>query len=93
MKDKHNLSTVPMGHPIRLAKIKAGRRLTHRLTELGLTPGVEFSIIQDNGGPLLIEVRGSRIAIGREMARKIQVTPINSGIPLRRPSAEMSQAA
>lgn len=71
------LSTVPVGQQIKLVKIDAGRRLTHRLTELGLTPGVEFSVIQNNGGPLLISVRGSRIAIGREMGRKILVMPLN----------------
>ena len=81
MNTNRSLSAVPKGQPVRLAKINAGRRLTHRLRELGLTPGIEFSIIQDNGGPLLISVRGSRIAIGREMANKIQVAAINGNIP------------
>jgi len=71
------LSSIPIGKQVRLQKIDAGRRIAHRLTELGLTPGVEFSIIQDSGGPLLISVRGSRIAIGRGMANKIQVIPID----------------
>ena len=60
-----------------MARIDAGRRLKHRLTELGLTPGVKVTIVQNNGGPILISVRDSRIAIGREMANKIQVTPLN----------------
>ncbi len=73
MNNTFSLSCVSVGQIVTLAKINAGRRLTHRLTELGLTPGVEFSIVQDNGGPLMICVRGSRIAIGREMAKKILV--------------------
>jgi Fe2+ transport system protein FeoA len=82
--NKHyTLSSIPIGERVRLQKIDAGRRLTHRLTELGLTPGVELSILQDNGGPLLISVRGSRIAIGRGMAQKIQVTPIDEQMPLQ----------
>ena len=80
MQDNFTLSTVPIGQPIRLVKIDAGRRLTHRLTELGLTPGVEFTVIQNTGGPLLISVRGSRIALGREMARKILVKPLNVNV-------------
>jgi ferrous iron transport protein A len=60
-----------------MARIDAGRRLKHRLTELGLTPGVKVTIIQNNGGPILISVRDSRIAIGREMANKIQVILLN----------------
>lgn len=78
MKDSCLLSSVPVGQSVLLTKIDAGRRLTHRLTELGLTPGVELSVTQDNGGPLMISVRGSRIAIGRGMAKKIRVTSINN---------------
>jgi ferrous iron transport protein A len=80
LQDNLKLSTVPIGQPVRLAKIDAGRRLTHRLTELGLTPGVELTVIQNTGGPLLISVRGSRIALGREMARKILVAPQNGHV-------------
>jgi ferrous iron transport protein A len=74
LSNQHTLSSIQVGQTVKLEKINAGRRLTHRLTELGLTPGVKITLIQDNGGPLLISVRDSRIAIGREMARKIQVT-------------------
>ena len=61
------------GQPIRLTKIMAGRKLTHRLTELGLTPGVHFEVLHDHGGPLLLAVRNSRLALGRGMASKILV--------------------
>ena len=83
MSNDHPLSSTPIGQTVQLKKINADRRITHRLTELGLTPGVELSVIQDNGGPLLITVRGSRIAIGRDMANKIQVTPIGQQISLQ----------
>lgn len=66
------LSMVGVGRKVRLQKIDAGRKLIHRLTELGLTPGVELTIIQDSG-PLLLAVRDSRVAIGRGMAHKMQV--------------------
>ena len=72
------LSDVPVGQNVKLVKIHAGRRLAHRLAELGLTPGVEFSVLQDNGGPLVICVRDTRIAIGRGMAKKISVELIGS---------------
>lgn len=58
-----------------LVEISARRRLTHRLAELGLTPGVKLRVVQVNGGPLLVSVRGSRIAIGRGMADKLLVIP------------------
>ena len=72
-----------------MARIDAGRRLKHRLTELGLTPGVMVTIVQNNGGPILISVRGSRIAIGREMANKIQVIPLNEQLSIQNQSAKI----
>ena len=67
---------VKRGQPVRLAKIMAGRQLTHRLTELGLTPGVNFEVLHYHGGPLLLAVRDSRLALGRGMASKILVDAI-----------------
>ena len=83
MNNYATLSSVPVGQPVQLARIDAGRRLKHRLAELGLTPGVTLTIIQKNGGPILISVRDSRIAIGREMANKIQVTKLNDPISIQ----------
>ena len=86
MNNSSVLSTVPVGQPVQLEKIVAGRRLKHRLTELGLTPGVILTVIQNNGGPILISVRDSRIAIGREMAKKIRVTTLDERIFIRNQS-------
>lgn len=67
------LSQAHTGEALRLVRIDAGCRLAHRLIELGLTPGVALTIIQNSGGPLLISVRDSRVALGRGMAHKLQV--------------------
>ena len=83
------LSSVPAGQTVQMARINAGRRLKHRLTELGLTPGVTVTIVQNNGGPILISVRNSRIAIGREMAKKIQVTPLTENLIIRNQSTKL----
>ena len=73
MPDSLFLSNISAGQCVKLVRVNAGRRLSHRLAELGLTPGVEFSVLHDNGGPLVLSVRNSRIAIGRGMAKKISV--------------------
>ncbi len=46
-----------------------------RLTDLGLTPGTNVTIIKSApfNGPLEVYVRGSRLAIGRGMASRIFV--------------------
>lgn len=72
------LAMVSVGEKVRLASVRGGEKLIHRLTALGLTPGVELSIIQDSGGPLLVSVRDSRIALGRGMAQKVMVSVIGN---------------
>lgn len=73
MSQAMGLAMVGVGHPVTLVKIQANRKLTHRLTDLGLTPGTELEILQDQGGPLIIAVRNSRVALGRGIAHKIMV--------------------
>ena len=70
------LETAAQGQWLRLMHIDAGKQLTHRLTELGLTPGVKLMIVHDSGGPMVLSVRDSRVAIGRGMAGKLFVSTI-----------------
>ncbi|MDX1412733.1 MAG: FeoA family protein [Candidatus Promineifilaceae bacterium] len=70
------LSAAIQGQQLRLIQIDAGKQVAHRLTELGLTPGVELTIVHDSGGPMVLSVRDSRVAIGRGMAGKLRVEPI-----------------
>lgn len=70
------LAMTAVGETVRLVHIDAGKKLKHRLTELGLTLGVDVTVIQHNGGPLLIAVRDSRVAIGQGAAHKMRVVPI-----------------
>jgi Fe2+ transport system protein FeoA len=67
------LSMVEPGESVKLVRVATGHRLRRRLTELGLIPGVEFKIMQDEGGPLLLAVKDTRLALGRGMAHKIIV--------------------
>jgi len=50
-------------------------RCIKRLTDLGLTPGTEVTVVKSApfNGPIEICVRGSRLAIGRGMASRILV--------------------
>jgi Fe2+ transport system protein FeoA len=70
------LSMARAGHLLQLIEIRAGHKLTRRLAEMGLTRGVTLQVVQDGGGPLLIAVRGSRVAIGRGMAHKLLVAVV-----------------
>ena len=51
-----------------------GRAVTNRLTSLGFTPGARVNMTQNYGhGPLIVTVRGTRVALGRGEAAKIIV--------------------
>jgi ferrous iron transport protein A len=50
------------------------RAVAGRLTSLGFTPSAEVVMTQNYGrGPLLVTVRGTRVALGRGEAREIIV--------------------
>lgn len=43
------------------------------LSNLGFTEGAEVSVISSIGGNLIVDIRDSRVALDRDMARKIMV--------------------
>jgi ferrous iron transport protein A len=54
--------------------LAGGRGLLGRMTSLGFTPGAEVTVMQNYGhGPLIAQVRGARIALGRGEAGRIRV--------------------
>jgi len=62
---------------VRVLKIRAGSGLQRRLADMGLTPGTEIKLINCQGvGPVLIDLKGSRLALGRGMAMKIMVEEV-----------------
>jgi len=73
MANSFPLAMAGIGEEVLLDSVRGGEKLMHRLTALGLTPGVALSVVQDSGGPLLLSVRDSRIALGRGMAQKVMV--------------------
>jgi len=55
-------------------EFRAGRAVENRLASLGLTPGAPVEMVQNYGrGPLIVRVRGTRVALGRGEAAKILV--------------------
>jgi len=71
------LALASIGETVRLEFVRGGRKVNLRLAALGLTPGITLRIVSDRGGPLLISVRDSRIALGRCIARRIMVSSID----------------
>jgi len=74
VKQKIPLAMVSSGKVVTVAEIRAGRGLLRRLADMGLTPGTTLKVINNPmTGPIIAEVRGSRLALGYGIAQKIMV--------------------
>jgi Fe2+ transport system protein FeoA len=70
------LSMAAPGEEVYLVAVRGGWGIRRRLADMGLNPGERLRVIQsDRSGPLLVAVRGFRLALGRGMAHKIIVEP------------------
>lgn len=69
------LSMVAAGQKVNVAKIEAGRELNSRLAAMGLVPNAEVTVVSNaHPGPFVVNVKGSKIMLGRGMAHKIMVS-------------------
>jgi ferrous iron transport protein A len=54
--------------------MRGGKNILSRLSAMGLSVGSELEVLDNRGhGPILVLVRGTRIALGRGEATKIVV--------------------
>jgi ferrous iron transport protein A len=68
------LSDIPSGKNVIISALHEGNELNRRLTSLGFTPGTGVEIVQNYGhGPMIVNVRGMKIALGRGEAANIFV--------------------
>lgn len=67
------LSMVNQGESNVIARV-GGKEETRRFLEnLGLVTGTEITVVSTINGNMILNVRDSRVAIGRDMANKIMV--------------------
>lgn len=72
------LIQVENGKTVRLLEFKGGRGLNQKLTQLGISPGEQARVLRRAplGGPVLVEVGGRSIALGRGVASKVIVEEV-----------------
>ncbi len=83
-RDRHGLRSIrslqrcKAGQRVAIHRIRGGARLNQKLVSLGLIPGSEISVIQnDFPGPLIIALGdGERKILGKGIARQIDVARI-----------------
>ncbi len=65
------LDKVQRGEHVTLLAVHCDQNATCRMTSLGFTPGVDIEMKQNYGhGPMVVNLRGTRIALGRMEAKK-----------------------
>ena len=81
MSGKHlPLAMINPSEEVTVAEIRGGRGLVQRLADMGLTPGTKLKVINSQmPGPILIDLRGSRLALGHGVALKIMVEIAGNG--------------
>lgn len=68
------LSLAGTGKLLSITGVNGGWGLRRRLAEMGLTPGALVMVMSGcHPGPLLIDIRGSRLGLGFGVAQKIMV--------------------
>lgn len=76
---KLTLSSTKTGKSYTLVGFDGGQQLREKIYSMGLNSGAIFTIISNPGyGPVGLEVRQTRLGIGRGMAAKIRVREVET---------------
>ncbi len=70
------IANAKVDQKVKVTKIKAGFKALHFLADLGIHEGEEIKIIKNNVGPVIVKVKGTRVALGRGLAGKIEVSEV-----------------
>jgi len=70
-----SLDLIDQKKSVKCVSIDAGCSLKSKLNAMGLIPGTEIKVFHNTQkGPMIVEIKQSRIALGRGMAKKIKVS-------------------
>lgn len=69
------LLDAPKNKSVRIIHYSGGKGVDFKLRQLGLTPGQEVKVLRfaPLGGPVMVDVEGRSVALGRGIAARIQV--------------------
>jgi len=71
------LAMVIPGEVVQVVDVRAGWGLQRRLADMGLTPGVIIRVMNSQRpGPIIIDLRGSRLVLGYGMTQRILVRKV-----------------
>ncbi len=65
------LTMLPVGMTCRIQSVRGKDDVRQRLGGLGFVAGAPVTLIAENGGDLIVGVKGARLALGKQLALKI----------------------
>ncbi|MCI0521089.1 MAG: ferrous iron transport protein A [Chloroflexi bacterium] len=77
------LAKIESGQWVRVVGFIGGKGFEYKLRQLGLAPGDVAHVVRQApfGGPLLVEVGGRAIALGKSVAARIEVETSECVLP------------
>jgi ferrous iron transport protein A len=68
------LAFLSEGEECNIVEVRGGRGLVQHLFDMGFTPSTRVRVLKSNPpGPMLVEIRDSRVALGKGITIKIIV--------------------
>lgn len=75
------LAMTAIGDRIWVVEIRGGRRMVRRLTDLGIVPGLEITVVNcTESGSVIVALPGCRIGLGAGMAHRVMVTTVRQEV-------------
>lgn len=67
------LTMAKVGETVKIRKISGKDEVRQHLAELGFVENSDVAVISEIGGNLIVQVKGSRIALDKTMANRIMI--------------------
>ena len=61
------------GKVLKIVKINGRDNVRQHLAELGFVPDADIKVVSANGGNMIVQIKGGRVAIDKSMANRIMV--------------------
>ena len=65
------LSFLKSGEAARVVKMRCKGDLHHHLENLGFVEGAPLSVVCENAGNIIVEIKGAQVALDRSVAQRI----------------------
>ncbi|VAW50995.1 hypothetical protein MNBD_GAMMA05-2350 [hydrothermal vent metagenome] len=73
-----NLLKLQNGRSGRIASIEGGKQMVRRMLSLGLRVGTVINMLNHRGNSVVIQNKGTRVALGPGIAEKLLIEPLEN---------------